>query len=132
VKPRLTYSWNLAASFHEYLAEGDQNYTYKQFTYTGQRTLDVGGILKRKPHDAAEADFCGHGLNASCDFGTITLNSRLVLTDTKNSAAVPFYQQETLGGSDINSLDSLRAYENYRFGTRCSVSSRSSMGFGSL
>jgi len=115
VKPRLTYSWNLAASFHEYLAEGDQNYTYKQFTYTGQRTLDVGGILKRKPHDAAEADFCGHGLNASCDFGTITLNSRLVLTDTKNSAAVPFYQQETLGGSDINSLDSLRAYENYRF-----------------
>jgi hypothetical protein len=115
VKPRLTYTWNVAAGFHEYLAPGDNNYTYKQFTYTGQRTINVGGILKRKPQDPVDKELCGHGMNASCDFGTITLNSRLVLTNTKNGAAVPFYRQETLGGSDINSLESLRGYGNYRF-----------------
>ena len=114
VKPRLTYTWHVATSFHEFLALGDDRYSYQQFTYRGERTLVVGGI--HKPGDTwASRTFCGHGKNAICDFGSFTLNSRLVLTHTNTGQTVPFYLQETVGGSDVNSIESLRAYDNYRF-----------------
>jgi len=32
-----------------------------------------------------------------------------------NSAAVPFYFQQTLGGSDINGAPALSSYQDYRF-----------------
>jgi hypothetical protein len=46
-----------------------------------------------------------------------SINIRFLLSESMNSAtsAVPFYFQQTLGGSDINSAMSLGSYEDYRF-----------------
>jgi hypothetical protein len=44
-----------------------------------------------------------------------TVHNRLSLSDTSGTNVVPFYMQETLGGSDINGQTSLRGFVDYRF-----------------
>jgi len=50
-----------------------------------------------------------------CDFGTLDLKSHLVTTTPDTNSVIPFYMLPTLGGQDIDSLVSLRGFENYRF-----------------
>jgi hypothetical protein len=49
------------------------------------------------------------------DVGTISLIARLVETSASGGNQMPFYLQPTLGGTDINNLDALRSYRDYRF-----------------
>src|ERR1017187_5192071 len=46
-----------------------------------------------------------------------SINVRLLLSESINSATsvVPFYFQQTLGGSDINGAMSLGSYQDYRY-----------------
>ena len=39
----------------------------------------------------------------------------MALSHAPGQNAIPFYMQPTIGGSDIDSLVSLRGYDNYRF-----------------
>jgi hypothetical protein len=50
-----------------------------------------------------------------CDFGTLEFRSHLVTTSADANSVIPFYMLPTLGGQDIDSLVSLRGFENYRF-----------------
>lgn len=50
-----------------------------------------------------------------CDFGTLEFRSHLVTINADANNVVPFYMLPTLGGQDIDSLVSLRGFENYRF-----------------
>ncbi|MGB7846365.1 MAG: hypothetical protein WBL63_12175 [Candidatus Acidiferrum sp.] len=52
---------------------------------------------------------------ASADLGTFSVTGRLVTSFTGARDQVPFYLQPTLGGTDINNLDVLRSYRDYRF-----------------
>jgi hypothetical protein len=52
---------------------------------------------------------------ASVDFGTISVTGRLVASFTSSGNQVPFYLQPTIGGTDINNLDVVRSYRDYRF-----------------
>lgn len=45
----------------------------------------------------------------------LTIHNRLTLSDTTGTHVVPFYMQETLGGSDINGQPTLRGFLDYRF-----------------
>jgi hypothetical protein len=45
----------------------------------------------------------------------LTIHDRLTISDTSNGNVVPFYMQETLGGSDINGQPTLRGFADYRF-----------------
>lgn len=53
-----------------------------------------------------------------CDFGTLDLKSHLITTTADTNNVIPFYMLPTLGGQDIESLISLRGFENYRFRAR--------------
>jgi hypothetical protein len=50
-----------------------------------------------------------------CSLGTLTFSGRASFSDHAASAVVPFYLQQTLGGSDINGNDALRGFRDYRF-----------------
>jgi hypothetical protein len=50
-----------------------------------------------------------------CDFGKLELKTHLTLSHAANGDVVPFYMQPTVGGSDIDSLVSLRGFADYRF-----------------
>lgn len=47
--------------------------------------------------------------------GILTVHDRLSLSDTSDGNVVPFYMQQTLGGSDINDQPTLRGFADYRF-----------------
>jgi hypothetical protein len=49
------------------------------------------------------------------DLGTISISARLADVDTSGANQMPFYLQPTLGGADINNIDALRSYRDYRF-----------------
>ncbi len=49
------------------------------------------------------------------DLGTISVGARLVDVDSSGGNQMPFYLQPTLGGTDINNVDALRSYRDYRF-----------------
>lgn len=49
------------------------------------------------------------------DLGTISVGARFVDTATSGGNQMPFYLQPTLGGTDINNVDALRSYRDYRF-----------------
>jgi hypothetical protein len=50
-----------------------------------------------------------------CDFGKLDFRSYLALSHAPALSAIPFYMQPTLGGSDIDSVVSLRGFDDYRF-----------------
>ena len=45
----------------------------------------------------------------------LTIHNRLTISDASAGNAVPFYLQETLGGSDIEGQPTLRGFQDYRF-----------------
>ncbi|MGD0162317.1 MAG: hypothetical protein ABSB39_07580 [Candidatus Sulfotelmatobacter sp.] len=119
IKPRLTVSWNGKALYNWYSDVGHGAYSFQQFTFnsTGGDALvfQFGGINKKPGDSFANKFFCGQKKEDRCDFGKLSLGTMLVLSRTTGANMVPFYNQPTLGGSDINSLQSLRGYDNYRF-----------------
>jgi hypothetical protein len=119
IKPRLTYSWNGTGAYHSYSDMGQGPYSFQQFTFTSIRddamTFHFGGINKKPNSSAGNWLFCGRKKEDQCDFGKLSLGTMLVLSRTTGNNVVPFYYQPTLGGSDINSIQSLRGYDNYRF-----------------
>ena len=66
------------------------------------------------------ADF-GHSLYPESENGHRRLDSvlsvrfRLSMADARASNAIPFYLQETIGGSDIDNQPTLRAFHDFRF-----------------
>jgi hypothetical protein len=66
------------------------------------------------------ADF-GHSIYPETDNGhrrldsVLTVRFRISMSDTSASHAVPFYLQETIGGSDIDNQPTLRSFRDYRF-----------------
>jgi hypothetical protein len=49
------------------------------------------------------------------DDSFLTIHNRLTLSDTSTGNTVPFYMNETLGGSDINNQPTLRGFADFRF-----------------
>jgi hypothetical protein len=77
-------------------------------------------LARLVPSDASSPSlvdrvFCHEAKVRDCDYGTITLRGRLAVSNTFERSVVPFYYQPTLGGTDIDGYDTLRAFADYRF-----------------
>jgi hypothetical protein len=115
---------NYMGKFEEYIAPGSSTNSFLRWTVDLNHTINLYGKSASVPAsgDNRGPDSCAigkekcpeisHSRNLS---GFIT--ARLLLSESMNSAtsAVPFYFQQTLGGSDINSAMSLASYQDYRF-----------------
>ena len=115
---------NYLGSFQEFFAPSSSTNSFLRWTVDLNHTIDLYGNAKSatSSSDQHGPDSCAH-VNDKCPEiphsrnldGFIT--ARLLLSESINSAtsAVPFYFQQTLGGSDINSAMSLGSYQDYRF-----------------
>ncbi len=56
-----------------------------------------------------------HTFHPVNEANVLTVHDRLSISDTSRGNVVPFYLQETLGGSDINGQPMLRGFADYRF-----------------
>jgi hypothetical protein len=93
---------------HKFQFEYKIGYNLYQDTSTGHysfRRFEIDGLHIFQP------------LHSYASFASdvFTIHNRLSLSQTSGTNVVPFYMQETLGGSDINGQPSLRGFVDYRF-----------------
>lgn len=89
---------------HKFQFDYKIGYNFYQDTDTGHfsfRRFVVDGIHPFHPTGRAET--------------VLTIHDRLSLSSSSDGNVVPFYLQETLGGSDINGQPTLRGFADYRF-----------------
>jgi hypothetical protein len=115
---------NYLANFQQFFAPSSSQNSFLRWTVDLNHTFYLYGYTKSAPRntDSSGPDECApnaekcpevsHSRNLHGSIG-----ARLLLSESINSAtsAVPFYFQQTLGGSDINGAMSLGSYQDYRF-----------------
>lgn len=105
-QPNLIHDEVYAEVFRQHKFEFDYKigYNFYQDTDTGHytfRRFRVDGLHTFHLFNSAE--------------NILTIHDRLTISGTSDTNVVPFYLQETLGGSDINGDPTLRGFVDYRF-----------------
>jgi hypothetical protein len=115
---------NYSGNFQEFFAPSSSENSFERWTVDLNHTLFFYGYTQSaaKSTEGVGPDSCAPS-GATCAAVSHSrnlngsINLRLLLSESINSAtsAVPFYFQQTLGGSDINGAMSLGSYQDYRF-----------------
>jgi hypothetical protein len=126
IKPVIAdrFALNYLGDFQQFFAPSNSSNSFQRWTVDLNHTLYLYGYSQSAPKntDANGPDRCAPA-NEPCPPIARTrnlsgsINVRLLLSESSHSAssAVPFYFQQTLGGSDINSAMTLGSYRDYRF-----------------
>ena len=117
-------SLNYVGSFQEFFAPSSSTNSFLRWTADLNHTFYLYGNAKSatSSSDQHGPDSCAQ-VNGKCPEIPHTrnlngsINLRLLVSESINSAtsAVPFYFQQTLGGSDIDGNMALGSYQDYRF-----------------
>jgi hypothetical protein len=118
---------NYTAQLQQYVAPSDSTYSFGRWTVDLVHEIPIYRNSRfPSPRDFNGPNSCGIDpstprcpqvtRNRTGSFGFRFLASQAMLSD---GSVVPFYYQQTLGGSDINGNRGLPSYDDYRFrGTR--------------
>lgn len=116
--------FNYLGSFQQFFAPSSSQNSFLRWTVDLNHTFYFYGYTETAPKSTVSngPDSCAHG-DEKCPAVSHSRNLngsigvRLLLSESINSvtSAVPFYFQETLGGSEINGAMSLGSYQDYRF-----------------
>jgi hypothetical protein len=115
---------NYVGRFQQFFAPSNSHNSFLRWTVDLNHTYYLYGYTKVAPKstEAVGPDSCAppgeecpelpHSRNLNGSIGV-----RLVLSEsiTSGTSVVPFYFQQTLGGSDINGALALGSYQDYRF-----------------
>ena len=127
LKPSLfnnNLQFNYLANFQEFYAPSTSRYNFQRWTIDLDHRIPLHTKTQSyAPRDTNGPDECAAGSekDAACPPVSYSwnlqgsINFRFLLSESMNSAAVPFYFQQTLGGSDINGAPALTSYQDYRF-----------------
>lgn len=127
---RLKPSWldghllpNYLISFDQFLAGADSHASFHRWTIDLNHEVPLYGTTRSSttketngPDECSES-LTGHTCPAISRNRSGTVTFRVLLSGSAAAAGntVPFYLQQTLGGSDINGNPSLSSYDDYRF-----------------
>lgn len=114
---------NYMANFQEFFAPSSSKNSFLRWNVDLNHTINLyRSQTVMTTSDRLGPDSCDHVDDKCPKYSTSrnlngSINLRLLLSESITSAtsAVPFYFQQTLGGSDINSAMSLGSYQDYRF-----------------
>lgn len=121
LKDRLEFDYR--ARIEEFVAPSNSQYSFARWSLDLNHTFHIWGYEKSAPAGVSGGgpDSCAPA-GEKCSNLPVTVNrngfvgARLLLSESLTSAAnIPFYFQQTLGGSDINSQLALGSYQDYRF-----------------
>ena len=123
------FQLNYLANFQQFFAPSNSDYSFRRWTTDLNHTFYLYGYTQSRPVNtntngpdecAPTTEKCppivppaasrSHNLNGSVNF-------RLLVSESiaSGTSTVPFYFQQTLGGSDIDGQPSLASYQDYRF-----------------
>jgi hypothetical protein len=114
---------NYLAGFQQFFAPSNSTYSFRRWTIDLDNEFPLyHNSRSAAPKDTNGPDECAQALGAEkCPSisrnreGTIGFRLLLSESATSTGSAVPFYFQQTLGGSDINGNPALASYQDYRF-----------------
>ena len=116
---------NYLVNFQEFLAPSNSHYSFQRWTVDLDHSFPLYSHTQSPaPKDTNGPDECARAVGAeTCPPVSYSRNLegaigvRLLLSESIHSAtsAVPFYFQQTLGGSDVNGAPSLSSFQDYRF-----------------
>jgi hypothetical protein len=116
------FQLNYLANYQQFFAPSNSQNSFQRWTLDLNHAFYLYGHSQSDNTDRVGPDRCAPpGQDCPEVPRTRNLNGsigvRLLLSESMNSstAAVPFYFQQTLGGSDINSAMSLGSYRDYRY-----------------
>ena len=114
--PEPPYSALLRAGYDIYQSIDQSRYSFGQFHAAGYVSKKIEHDIKDSPGPIG-SHFCPKTgkKDWTCDYGEITFSASTALSHTDAGDVVPFYDQPTLGGQDIDGNETLRGYPNYRF-----------------
>jgi hypothetical protein len=101
------YSTSLAASFRAFHEASGLPYSFRRIDFTWQNVFRP--YVRVKPA-AAKA-----GPPRKVGLGAVSATFRLAESWGPAGNNVPFYLQPTIGGTDIDNIDVVRSYRDYRF-----------------
>jgi len=126
IKPAIGsyFQLNYLASFQQFFAPSNSDNSFLRWTIDLNHTVSLYGNTQsaQQENDRNGPDECApsgqdcpkvsHSRNLNGSLGV-----RFLLSESATSAtsAVPFYFQQTLGGSDINGAPALSSFQDYRF-----------------
>lgn len=107
------YSWrrtsfNSEVSFHQYQDAGRGGYSFHKFR--------TDFLQKIYPETQTEPTAGGAAKRKQPRYDSVLyIGGRFSAASPSAGNVIPFYLQETLGGSDINNIATLRGFQDYRF-----------------
>jgi hypothetical protein len=112
-----------AVRFQQFVAPSDDTYSFRRWTIDLQHEIPLyrsarlqGPSAINTPNSCAMSPSIDRCPPISRNrTGSIALRAFLSRSDVGNGSRVPFYFQQTLGGSDINGERRLASYDDYRF-----------------
>ena len=121
VKDRLEFDYR--AGIQEFVAPSNSQYSFARWALDLNHTFHIWGYEKSAPAGVSGGgpDSCAPAGDKCSNLNVTVIRSgfvgaRLFISESLESAAnVPFYFQQTLGGSDINGQLALGSYQDYRF-----------------
>jgi hypothetical protein len=90
-------------------------------TFHRVQAFAVGSYELRRDIDsmfgrtAMQNFWCEPIVGRQCRFGTLVVDGLATVASAAAGHVVPFYMQDTLGGTDRNGLDTLRGFDDFRF-----------------
>jgi hypothetical protein len=111
-QPKFVHSEVSISPHHAYPLEFNYHIGYNFFTDTGTGHYSFRRFRADLQHNIY---FTRAAAQPKRDAGVLEIRGLLSLSDTSARNAIPFYLQETLGGSDINGDPMLRGFADYRF-----------------
>ena len=114
---------NYQANFQEFYAPSSGQYNFQRWTIDLDHSIPIWSHTQFSPPPTNGPDECHSSSADACPDVSYSRNLqgsigvRLLLSESLNSssATVPFYFQQTLGGSDINGAPALSSYQDYRY-----------------
>ncbi len=117
--PPFTLDYVITYAYYSDLDDG--RFSFHKFSADLSNTfpLRIRGHFKvnpKKPRPLRDW-FCGlpSKANKVCEAGDVTLRGVLTLETAAAGQTVPFYLQPTLGGANLQDIDTLRGFADYRF-----------------
>jgi hypothetical protein len=117
--------FNYLLKYQQFVAPSASRYSFQRWSVKLEHEVSLyGTVLSETSRDTHGPDDCSSGLGDSpCPspsrsrnhYGSFGLGLYTSHASARDDGAVPFYFQETLGGSDIDGTRSISAYQDYRF-----------------
>lgn len=116
-KVRLPWERHTATLQYQHYSEvGSSRYSFCQLSAAVGLTAQLRPRMAKfeYPRPWGKDLLCRQGNDLHCTLGTLTVSGLTTVSYTGANSVVPFYLQPTLGGTDVNGVDTLRGLVDYR------------------